>query len=181
MTKDFILEVAKLIVPAAVSSAFVTFYFQKRIKRMGDFQEAAKTLMDKLLKGMDDVYQKAEVLQLNVETVGRQLRSSSLDKNLLVVSSKRISKSWQQLNTAIRVHRVYITPFFEFDKSSEYRIPVEELLASLDAIQDKLGTPEIASDIAHASGTIKEIRLGFEDLRRDMDGVRKRILEGEAP
>jgi hypothetical protein len=183
--KETAVEIVKIVLPALLSSILTTFYFQKRLRRLGDFQEATKTLLQRFIEGANEVFQMAQKLDMQVQEVSNELERVPIDIAKLHATVHDLCKHSEVFRTVLSDHRIYITSLLPFGESGGYNAFVRHISGFISILYSPEGlssTPEEQEEMLSATReAIKGMHKEFLKLRETLDRCHKNILDGKLP
>lgn len=181
--KDALLEIGKIIIPAVLSSVFVSFYYQKRLKRVGDFQEITKTIMGRLFEGAEQLYSLMKRFADLGSDALRELDHNPLRRAELGHIARKMAETEQSLYDAVNANRIYITSIIRIGRSSDFMQLARHIREGIEGVLRSSDLSEYSrqEEIKRIRGLIKRFPEELATLGRKIDVVRKSVLEGKTP
>jgi hypothetical protein len=181
-----LLDLAKLFIPAILSSALITFYFQKRLARIGDFKQITSELMKRLYEGTERVYQKAQETNRDVELLRGVLGKDLIKPDELLSLGKDIYQSSQSFFQTLEEHRIYILSIIPFGGSSVFHSSIMAILGYSEWLVEAMEPGNENKDkhrdlIRKLQDALQRWSSGYNSLRAAIQDSQKRILEGKLP
>ena len=182
MNHHTLLEIVKVLLPAIVSSSLVAYFFEKRLRRLGSYEEITNKLMERMLNGIEDAFVRAR--QVNAVILGIEKLISSEDINPERASQlqAKLGDELMQVLDAIAVHRIYITALIPFGASTDYADTHLALCLALELLAKQLqdGRLDEASRLAkQIRELIADSKALYEDLCGNVTAIKKKIMDGD--
>jgi signal transduction histidine kinase len=181
-----LLELVKIFIPAILSSFLITFYFQKRLARIGDFKEITAELMRRLQEGTERVYKLAQKLNQHIELLRDRLATELIERDELLKLKENIYQSGEVFFESLEEHRIYILSIIPFGGSSTLRNAVLAIVGYSESLSDFMPAGEENEEkqrelLLKLQAEIRRWTSSYNSLRTAIQDSQKCILEGKLP
>ena len=182
MNQDTLIEIAKIIIPALVSSSLVSYFFQKKLQRLQNYETVTKAMLERMLNGIEDIFGIAQAVQETLLEIKTALEKENTKKGQLERLTDKLSGQANALKEKINMHRIYITPLIPFGTSKHYGgvyLSVVGALQVLNKISINDSPESFEKDKQWILDLIEKASDIHTKLQEQIIIIKKKILNGE--
>jgi hypothetical protein len=175
-------DILKVAIPAVLSSTAVTYYFQKRLKRIGSYEAVTQVLLQRMLDGAQAVLAPAQTVdRLALEILDLYKEELPKEERVRPLLTK-IESTTAALMNSIYVHRMYITEFVPYGGSTHFNNRTTVITGYMELLlEGKLENEQTSEARSALLLAAERLRSDVHSVRESVERVRKNILAGKAP
>jgi hypothetical protein len=173
-----VIRILEIVVAVIISSGAVTYFFNKRLKRLASYEKTTNEIMNRMLTGTEQVLSSAQELDETITKIEKAVDAERpLITNLSLLADE-LSRNFFDVKTKIRAHRIYITPMMPMGDSTAHTDTHAALRGVIDRLvmissRNEEPTEDLIPDIKRVAtachGQYREMCKSISQIMKDIN------------